>query len=76
MKNKFISTKSNVLLSYFDEQVNYCFDYTLAYMVFLDAKTFMLDWHLVAAHLVNYKTLLSYAPNDANEITFIPSGRR
>lgn len=88
MKNKYISTKSNELLSYFNEQGRYCFDYTLAYMVFQDAnkstvrellsdmtkrgllmrlkeglyyiipyeqnaKTFMPDWHLVAAHLVN-----------------------
>jgi predicted transcriptional regulator of viral defense system len=88
MKDKYISTKSNELLSYFNGQNRNCFDYFLAYKAVPDskassvrellsdmtkrgllmrlkegvyyiipyeqnAKTYMPDWHLIAAHLVN-----------------------
>ena len=39
MKNKYISTKSNELLSYFNEQKRSCFDYTLAYKALPDSKS-------------------------------------
>lgn len=88
MKNKYISTKSSELLSYFNAQNMNCFGYSLAQKALPDAKasairellsdmtkrgllmrlkdgvyyiipyeqnaeTFMPDWHLIAAHLVN-----------------------
>ncbi len=88
MKNKYISTQSNKLLSYFNGKNKNCFDYSLAYKALPDSKasavrellsdmtkrgllmrfkegvyyiipyeqnaeTYMPDWHLVAAHLVN-----------------------
>ncbi|WP_295235028.1 hypothetical protein [Sediminibacterium sp.] len=91
MKNKYISTKSNKLLSYFHGQHMNCFDYSLASKALPDSKesavrellsdmtkrgllmrlkegiyyiipyeknaeTFMPDWHLIAAYLVNDAT--------------------
>lgn len=88
MENKYISTQSNKLLSYFIGQNRNCFDYSLAYKALPDSKasavrellsdmtkrgllmrlkpgiyyiipyeqnaeTFMPDWHLIAAYLVN-----------------------
>ena len=88
MKNKYISTQSNELLSYFNGQNKNCFDYSLAYKALpnskasavrellsdmtkrgilmrlkegiyyiipyeQNAKNYMPDWHLIAAHLVN-----------------------
>jgi predicted transcriptional regulator of viral defense system len=38
MKYKYISTQSNELLSYFNEQNRNCFDYSLAYKALPDAK--------------------------------------
>jgi predicted transcriptional regulator of viral defense system len=38
MKNKYISTKSNELLSYFNGQNRNCFDYSLAYKAVPDSK--------------------------------------
>ena len=38
MKNKYISTKSGELLSYFNGQSIVCFDYSLAYKVFPNSK--------------------------------------
>jgi len=38
MKNKYISTKSNELLSYFNGQNRNCFDYPLAYQALPDSK--------------------------------------
>lgn len=38
MKNKYISTQSNKLLSYFNEQNIACFDYPLAYKALPDSK--------------------------------------
>jgi predicted transcriptional regulator of viral defense system len=38
MKNKYISTKSNELLSYFNGQNRNCFDYSLAYKALADSK--------------------------------------
>lgn len=38
MKNKFISTKSNALLSFFNEQQKNCFDVSLAYDALHDSK--------------------------------------
>jgi len=88
MKHKYISTQSNELLSYFNDQNRACFDYSQAskalpvskestlrellsdmtkrgllmrlkdgvyYIIPYEqnAESFMPDWHLVAAHLVN-----------------------
>lgn len=88
MKDKFISTKSNKLLSYFNGQNKQCFDYSLVWKALPDskesavkellsnmtkrgllmrlkegvyyiipyeknAKAYMPDWHVIAAHLVN-----------------------
>ena len=88
MKNKYISTQSNQLLSYFNGLHRNCFDYSLAYKALPEAKasavrellsdmtkrgllmrlkegvyyiipyeqnaeTFMPDWHLIAAYIVN-----------------------
>jgi predicted transcriptional regulator of viral defense system len=39
MKNKYISVKSNQLLSYFNEQGRKCFDYTLAIKALPDSKS-------------------------------------
>jgi hypothetical protein len=38
MKNKYISTKSNELLSYFHRQNKNCFDYSLAHKALPDSK--------------------------------------
>lgn len=38
MKNKYISTRSNELLSYFNGQNRYCFDYSLAHKALPNAK--------------------------------------
>ena len=38
MKNKYISTQSNELLSYFNGQNRNCFDYSLAYKALPDSK--------------------------------------
>lgn len=88
MKNKYISTQSNELLSYFNEKNQACFNYSLAYKALPQSKgsalrellsdmtkrgllmrlkegvyyiipyeqkaeTYMPDWHLMAAYLVN-----------------------
>jgi predicted transcriptional regulator of viral defense system len=39
MKNKYISTQSNELLSYFNEQNRNCFDYSLAYKALPGSKS-------------------------------------
>lgn len=38
MKNKYISTQSNEILSYFNSQNKYCFDYSLAYKALPNSK--------------------------------------
>ncbi|HNQ13364.1 MAG TPA: hypothetical protein PKI08_07945 [Aquaticitalea sp.] len=38
MKNKYISTQSNELLTYFNGQNRNCFDYSLAYKALPDSK--------------------------------------
>ena len=77
MKNKYISTQSNELLSYFNGQNRNCFDYSLAYKALPDSKASavreLLSDMTKRALLMRLKEGVYYIiPYEQNAETFMP----
>jgi len=77
MKNKYISTQSNELLSYFNEQNRACFDYSEAFKALPDSKKSavkeLLSDMTKRGLLMRLKESVYYIiPYEANAETFMP----